>query len=119
MPADELVPGSVAAPFGCRSDTMTPENVADSLVTERVGEITDGPGGCIVATSRIVLRHRQDQFFDFWREGSRCRNLPAIQCWFLNELSLLQHIHNEPACSLRIGGFQNAFRPVLPVLVQD
>src|SRR5207244_10060397 len=69
MRADELLPGGGRPAFWSGRNTMTFEDVAHGLVTDRVPEVGEGADDPIVAPGAMLPGQANDQRLQLWIDG--------------------------------------------------
>ena len=77
MRLDELPPGRVLAPLGCRLDAVPLQDVADRLVTHVVTQIGERSHDPIISPARVLHGHPNNSSLDL-RPDSRTAGIGAV-----------------------------------------
>src|SRR5689334_19618584 len=64
MRADKLLPGSRGLPLWCRWDAVALENVAHSLITERIAQVGQRADDPVIPPGAVLLGHAHHQGLD-------------------------------------------------------
>ena len=62
---DEILPGCVLAPLGCRLDPVSAEDIAHSLIGNRVADISQGSCDPVVSPAGVLSGEADNELFHF------------------------------------------------------
>ena len=71
MRLDELPPGRVLAPLGCRLDAVPLQDVADRMVTHVVTQIGERSHDPIISPARVLPGHPNNSSLDLRPDSRR------------------------------------------------
>ena len=70
---DEILPGCVLAPLGCRLDPVSAEDIAHSLIGNRVAEIGQSSDDAVISPTGVLSREAHNQRFRGGRDAGPAR----------------------------------------------
>src|SRR5258705_9158714 len=69
MGGDEILRGSILAPFGRRLDSVSAKDVADRLIGNEVAEISQGSHDAVVSPAGVLSGEADDESFQVRRDA--------------------------------------------------
>jgi len=66
---DEILPGGILAPLGCRWDSVSSKDTAHRLIRNRVAEIGQGSDDAVVSPAGVLSGEAHNEAFQFRREA--------------------------------------------------
>ena len=73
MRGDEILPGGILAPLGCRLDPVSAKDVAHRLIGNGVTEIGQGSDDSVVSPAGILSGEAHNERFQFGRDAGPAR----------------------------------------------
>jgi hypothetical protein len=70
---DEILPGGILAPLGCRLDPVSAKDVAHRLIGNGVAEIGQGSGDAVVPPAAVLSGEADNERFQFGRDAGLAR----------------------------------------------
>ena len=70
---DEILPGGILAPLGCRLDPVSAKDVADGLIGNGVAEIGQGSDDAVVSPAGVLSGEADNERFQFGRDAGPAR----------------------------------------------
>ncbi len=79
---DEILPGGILAPLGCRWDSVSSKDTAHRLIRNRVAEIGQGSDDAVVSPAGVLPGEADNKRFQFGRDAGpagRSTELGAVE----------------------------------------
>jgi hypothetical protein len=77
--SNEILPGGILAPLGCRLDAISAKDVAHRLIGNHVAEIGQGSDDAVVSRAGVLSGETDNERFQFGRDAGPARGVRNLE----------------------------------------